>query len=150
MSNLIEFVGRADADVGAYRAGSHRRAPPLDTSPYIQLLNRIDNICPGMHRTTPHDHGSDQKHSRHFIFDLKTHKHDVWTTATERGDVLVFLPGIDDIARLCEAAREYAMISKRWVVLPLHSSLPVEEQDRVFDSPPDGVRYPREDCIATV
>ena len=28
----------------------------------------------------------------------------------------------------------------RWVVLPLHASLPVHEQDRVFDLPPEGVR----------
>jgi hypothetical protein len=38
--------------------------------------------------------------------------------ATEGGDVLVFVPGMDDIARLCEQAREYAAESKRWVVLP--------------------------------
>ena len=59
---------------------------------------------------------------------------------TARGDALVFLAGIDDIARLCEHAREYAKRSKRWVVLPLHSSLSVEEQERVFDTPPEGVR----------
>eukprot|EP01049_Picozoa_sp_SAG25_P016195 SAG25_NODE_3611_length_1024_cov_0.962162_2_plen_44_part_01 len=26
------------------------------------------------------------------------------------------------------------------MVLPLHSSLAIEEQDRVFDTPPEGVR----------
>ena len=30
--------------------------------------------------------------------------------------------------------------TKRWIVLPLHSSLSVEEQEKVFDYPPDGVR----------
>jgi HrpA-like RNA helicase len=60
--------------------------------------------------------------------------------AAERGDALVFLGGMDDIARLCEAARGYAQLNGGWVVLPLHSSLAAEEQDRVFDVAPDGVR----------
>ena len=29
---------------------------------------------------------------------------------------------------------------KRWIVLPLHSALSVEEQEKVFDYPPEGVR----------
>ena len=61
-------------------------------------------------------------------------------SSAERGDVLVFLGGMDDIARLCEAARSYAQISGNWVVLPLHSSLAAEEQDKVFDLAPEGVR----------
>jgi len=61
-------------------------------------------------------------------------------SSAERGDVLVFLGGMDDIARLCDAARSYAQISGNWVVLPLHSSLAAEEQDKVFDVAPEGVR----------
>ena len=61
-------------------------------------------------------------------------------SSAERGDVLVFLGGMDDIARLCDAARGYAQLHGGWVVLPLHSSLAAEEQDRVFDVPPKGVR----------
>lgn len=29
---------------------------------------------------------------------------------------------------------------KNWIVLPLHSSLSLEDQDKVFDYPPEGIR----------
>eukprot|EP00873_Tetraselmis_striata_P028313 jgi/Tetstr1/448577/TSEL_035826.t1 len=58
----------------------------------------------------------------------------------ERGDVLVFLSGMDDIGTVAEALEEYAAQTKRWVVLKLHSSLAVESQDRVFDVAEAGVR----------
>ncbi|KAK3727046.1 hypothetical protein QZH41_012547, partial [Actinostola sp. cb2023] len=59
---------------------------------------------------------------------------------TERGDLLMFLSGMSEIAAVVEAAKEYAQKTRRWIILPLHSSLSVEEQDKVFDVAPDGVR----------
>ena len=102
----VEYCPPPNAADVAARVGTHRRQPPLDPTPYLQLMQRID-----------------QKYS-----------------AAERGDALVFLGGMDDISRLCEAARGYAKLNGGWVVLPLHSSLAAEEQDRVFDRPPEGVR----------
>jgi HrpA-like RNA helicase len=102
----VEYCPPTNAGHVAVRAGTHRRHPQLDPTPYLQLMQRID-----------------QQYS-----------------SAERGDVLVFLSGMDDIARLCDAARGYAQLHGGWVVLPLHSSLAAEEQDRVFDRPPDGVR----------
>ncbi|XP_062995802.1 probable ATP-dependent RNA helicase DHX34 [Elgaria multicarinata webbii] len=58
----------------------------------------------------------------------------------ERGDLLVFLSGVAEIGALVEAAQTYATLTQRWVVLPLHSTLSVAEQDKVFDMPPPGVR----------
>jgi len=58
----------------------------------------------------------------------------------ERGDMLIFLSGLSDIQTIYEAAKEYAAETKRWIILPLHSTLSIEEQDKVFDIPPDGVR----------
>ena len=60
--------------------------------------------------------------------------------ATERGDLLVFLSGMNEIASLMEEAKNYATQTQRWIILPLHSALSIEEQDRVFDVAPDGVR----------
>ena len=54
--------------------------------------------------------------------------------------MLVFLSGLNEIGTVAEALREYAAKTRRWVVLPLHSSLSADDQDRVFDLPPDGVR----------
>jgi len=59
---------------------------------------------------------------------------------TERGDLLIFLSGITEITKVVDACRQYAEINNTWVVLPLHSTLSLAEQDKVFDYPPDGVR----------
>ncbi|XP_032083423.1 probable ATP-dependent RNA helicase DHX34 isoform X4 [Thamnophis elegans] len=58
----------------------------------------------------------------------------------ERGDLLIFLSGVAEIGAVVEAAQSYAAFTKRWVVLPLHSTLSVTEQDKVFDLAPPGVR----------
>ncbi|XP_053124402.1 probable ATP-dependent RNA helicase DHX34 isoform X2 [Hemicordylus capensis] len=58
----------------------------------------------------------------------------------ERGDLLVFLSGVAEIGAVVEAAQTYASHTQRWVVLPLHSTLSVAEQDKVFDVAPPGVR----------
>lgn len=50
----------------------------------------------------------------------------------ERGDLLVFLAGMEDISAVAEALREYAARTRRWLVLPLHGALSVEEQDKVW------------------
>ena len=59
---------------------------------------------------------------------------------SERGDLLVFLSGITEITRVVEACRQYAEINDNWIVLPLHSTLSLAEQDKVFNYPPTGVR----------
>ncbi|ELW71162.1 putative ATP-dependent RNA helicase DHX34 [Tupaia chinensis] len=58
----------------------------------------------------------------------------------ERGDLLVFLSGMAEISAVLEAAQTYASHTQRWVVLPLHSTLSVADQDKVFDVAPPGVR----------
>ncbi|XP_051900606.1 probable ATP-dependent RNA helicase DHX34 [Pristis pectinata] len=60
--------------------------------------------------------------------------------AEERGDLLIFLSGAAEIGIVAEAARTLAALTKRWVVLPLHSGLSASEQDKVFDVAPPGVR----------
>lgn len=49
----------------------------------------------------------------------------------ERGDLLVFLSGVAEIGAVQEAAQVYAAHTQRWIVLPLHSTLSVGEQDKV-------------------
>ena len=58
----------------------------------------------------------------------------------ERGDLLIFLSGLNEITTVADVAREYAQENQRWIVLPLHSSMSIAEQDKVFDYPPEGVR----------
>ncbi|XP_077256228.1 putative ATP-dependent RNA helicase DHX34 isoform X2 [Temnothorax americanus] len=58
----------------------------------------------------------------------------------EKGDLLIFLSGISEITAVVDAAKEYSIKKNNWIVLPLHSTLSIVEQDKVFDYAPDGVR----------
>ncbi|XP_044731151.1 probable ATP-dependent RNA helicase DHX34 [Chrysoperla carnea] len=59
---------------------------------------------------------------------------------TEKGDLLIFLSGLNEITSVVDAANEYAKLKENWIVLALHSTLSLAEQDKVFDYPPEGVR----------
>ncbi|KAH8373855.1 hypothetical protein KR200_009977 [Drosophila serrata] len=59
---------------------------------------------------------------------------------SERGDVLIFVSGVNEIDSVVEAIREYATQQEHWLVLPLHSGLALAEQDKVFDYAPEGGR----------
>lgn len=59
---------------------------------------------------------------------------------TERGDVLIFMSGISEITSVVSAAQEYNAKSQGWIILPLHSTLSLEEQDKVFHYAPEGMR----------
>ncbi|XP_042269194.1 probable ATP-dependent RNA helicase DHX34 [Thunnus maccoyii] len=58
----------------------------------------------------------------------------------ERGDLLLFLSGVAEISTIQEACQIYATHTRRWIVLPLHSTLSLAQQDKVFDVAPPGVR----------
>nr|SZF06444.1 probable ATP-dependent RNA helicase DHX34 [Psoroptes ovis] len=60
--------------------------------------------------------------------------------STERGDVLIFLSGFAEIEFVGEKLKEYGEQNQRWIILYLHSALSLDEQDKVFDITPDGVR----------
>lgn len=60
--------------------------------------------------------------------------------ASERGDVLIFVSGVNEIDVVCDAVQEYAKEQTHWLLLPLHSGLALAEQDKVFDYAPDGMR----------
>ncbi|XP_032685966.1 probable ATP-dependent RNA helicase DHX34 [Odontomachus brunneus] len=58
----------------------------------------------------------------------------------EKGDLLIFLSGMNEITTVVDAAKEYSKKKNNWIVLPLHSTLSIAEQDKVFDYAPEGVR----------
>ncbi|CAI5449509.1 unnamed protein product [Caenorhabditis angaria] len=60
--------------------------------------------------------------------------------STQRGDALIFLNGVAEISTVADALKNYAELTKGWIILMLHSTLSVEEQDKVFDVAPNGVR----------
>lgn len=50
----------------------------------------------------------------------------------ERGDVLMFLSGMAEITAVVDAARVYCEKVDSWIILPLHSSMSLAEQDKVL------------------
>lgn len=58
----------------------------------------------------------------------------------ERGDLLIFVSGMNEIDILFDQLNNYAAYTRRWIILRLHSSLSVEEQELVFDIAPEGTR----------
>ncbi|XP_049526547.1 ATP-dependent RNA helicase TDRD9 isoform X1 [Dermacentor silvarum] len=59
--------------------------------------------------------------------------------APNRGAVLVFLPGYEEISAFTDMLREDC-ISLRWTILPLHSTVTQQEQQSVFLAPAKGHR----------
>ncbi|XP_019132644.1 ATP-dependent RNA helicase TDRD9 isoform X1 [Larimichthys crocea] len=59
-------------------------------------------------------------------------------TSSERGSVLVFLPGLHEISYMQEALAK--LVHKRLQIYPLHSTVTLEEQNGVFLSPVPGYR----------
>ena len=45
--------------------------------------------------------------------------------------MLIFMSGVSEIMSIVEAAKALAQETKTWIVLPLHSGLSVEEQEKV-------------------
>ncbi|XP_048868096.1 ATP-dependent RNA helicase DHX30 isoform X2 [Brienomyrus brachyistius] len=58
----------------------------------------------------------------------------------EPGAVLCFLPGWQDIRGVQERLERRLSVTSSALILPLHSSLPVSEQQAVFQQPPSGQR----------
>lgn len=54
--------------------------------------------------------------------------------------ILVFLPGIAEIRRLCEMLSGTSVFGTGWNIYPLHSAIATEEQEHAFLVPPPGIR----------
>ena len=54
--------------------------------------------------------------------------------------ILVFLPGLAEIRRLYDLVSTHPTFLKAWIIFPLHSTVATEEQERVFLTPPHGMR----------
>uniref|UniRef100_H2ZFU6 RNA helicase n=1 Tax=Ciona savignyi TaxID=51511 RepID=H2ZFU6_CIOSA len=111
----------------------------FDGSPVIQVPGRLYPIEVQYHPISM-DKGnrSNKLEPRPYVRILQ--KIDKKYPSSERGDLLIFLPGMQEITTVEEAAKTYSEELKNWIVLPLHSTLSIEEQNKVFDIAPDGVR----------
>ena len=52
-------------------------------------------------------------------------------SGNERGDLLIFVSGTFEINTVVAAAQRYNDQNNKWIILPLHSALPITEQDKV-------------------
>lgn len=53
----------------------------------------------------------------------------------KRGAVLIFLPGFDSIAELKKLLEQNVPSDQTWKIYPLHSSITLDEQNRIFEKP---------------
>lgn len=44
---------------------------------------------------------------------------------------MIFMSGLNEITTIIDAAKEYADKKNNWIILPLHSSLSIADQDKV-------------------
>lgn len=58
------------------------------------------------------------------------------------GAILIFLPGMPEIRKLYDLLADHQQFSdaKRFILIPLHSLISTENQEKVFDLPPPGIR----------
>lgn len=58
------------------------------------------------------------------------------------GAILVFLTGWDDISKLLDKLRANLLVGdpNKFLILPLHGSMPTINQREIFDRPPPNVR----------
>lgn len=109
-------------------------------APVIQVPGRLYPIQTQYHPLTNEDRASKSSRMNPSPYLRILQLIDSKYPREERGDLLMFLSGLNEITSVVEVAREYAQQNQRWIILPLHSSLSIAEQDKVFDYPPDGVR----------
>lgn len=59
------------------------------------------------------------------------------------GAILVFLAGWDEISKLLDKikANNFLGDTRKFLVLPLHGSMPTVNQREIFDRPPANTRY---------
>jgi ATP-dependent RNA helicase DHX57 len=75
-----------------------------------------------------------------YIVEMQDFEHRTSTRGSEtRGSVLVFLAGMKEITQVMELLDKHEQPSSKLLVLPLHSSVAIEQQQRVFDRAPAGV-----------
>ncbi|KAM9290099.1 ATP-dependent RNA helicase TDRD9 [Cariama cristata] len=70
--------------------------------------------------------------------EMKSNKEKNMSVVSERGSVLVFLPGLSEIRYMHSCLSN--MFNKRWQVYPLHSCVTLEEQSNVFLTAVPGYR----------
>lgn len=58
------------------------------------------------------------------------------------GAILVFLPGMPEIRKLYDILSSHAILGKseKYLLIPLHSTLSSEHQEKAFETPPEGIR----------
>ena len=95
----------------------------MDPKPYLKVMQRIDDKASSI----IHDYVLNIT----IIIPPSLTSHCTQYPPSERGDMLVFLSGMNEIASLMEEVKVYAQQTHRWIVLALHSALSIEEQDRV-------------------
>jgi ATP-dependent RNA helicase DHX29 len=60
----------------------------------------------------------------------------------DSGAILIFLPGMNEIRKLYDVVSSHNVFGdpEKFILIPLHSALSSEHQEKAFDVPPEGIR----------
>ncbi|KAI8981985.1 hypothetical protein BDF20DRAFT_912195 [Mycotypha africana] len=101
---------------------------------YDLILQLLDYIC---HRkgTAPSGTNQEEEPDGHYKPTTKANIRD-------KGAILVFLPGINEIRQLYDLVSSHHDFGdpKKYWLIALHSTLSSEHQEKAFEVPPDGIR----------
>eukprot|EP00931_Biecheleriopsis_adriatica_P101593 TRINITY_DN766_c0_g2_i2.p1 TRINITY_DN766_c0_g2~~TRINITY_DN766_c0_g2_i2.p1 ORF type:complete len:1119 (-),score=339.18 TRINITY_DN766_c0_g2_i2:8-3364(-) len=73
----------------------------------------------------------------HLVFKAETQQGGIFDDKGKPGSILVFLPGWAEIKSVMEKLQQMPQAENLWV-LPLHSTLAKEDQQKIFQHPPPG------------
>lgn len=105
-----------------FQSKSRAKDERLNPEPYIQILNLVDQKYPSKYVLLL-PLSSDQFTDRPITFQYEL--------VNEKGDMLIFVSGVNEIETVMDAAKEYAEKQNHWIILPLHSGLSLADQDKV-------------------
>ena len=118
----------------------------VDPSPYLRLLQQIDQTVSRQERgdllvfLAGTDHIRTVQQVR-LSSPQSVPNISFWILVLSRIEVTAATcPPPVTLGPCVQALEQYASKTKRWIILPLHAGLPVNEQDLVFDRAPAGVR----------
>ncbi|XP_010677544.1 DExH-box ATP-dependent RNA helicase DExH1 isoform X2 [Beta vulgaris subsp. vulgaris] len=128
----------------SFQGGSRRRARQLDSKrdPLTELFEDVDiNSHYGSYKTSTRKSLEAWSGSQ---LDLKLVESTVEHICRHEneGAILVFLTGWDEISKLLDSikANNFLGDTRKFLVLPLHGSMPTVNQREIFDKPPASTR----------
>lgn len=125
--NIQEEVDDINAEQDKYSKQTLKMIKRMDDKKinYYLILELLEYICISKPKETGKDNAQKED-----------------TSIPSTGAILIFLPGINEIRALYDLISSHHILSdpEKFLLIPLHSTLTSEHQEKAFDVPPKGIR----------